>query len=239
MVISKSFARCIAKISGDGNLSTGYVRYNNKCPDLLKEFKRDMLKEFGKNIHFTEGTSNSGTNFIKVTRKFVAESFLKQLKDFKSFSIYIPNSIKKSKLSIKKEYLRALYDDEGSAVLRLYKKTKEWKRSITLCSNSIRLLNEIKFLLLKEFDITSNKIIRNKISNPKDQCYVLCITGEGNILKFKKSIGFLHPRKIRRLNLILRSYKATSRNKVEFEKLKRELLTPSLKKGGQLSMIPL
>lgn len=231
MVISESFARCIAKISGDGNLGCYYIRYNNKCPDLLEEFKRDVSKEFGKNIHFTEGISNSGTHFVQVTRKFVVNRFLDQLSDFRSFSIYIPSGIKKSKLNIKKEYLRALYDDEGSAILRLNKKTKEWKRNVTLCSNSVRLLSEVKFLLLKEFNISSNKIIRNNANNPKDQCYVLSITGKDNLSEFKKNIGFLHPYKTRRLNLIIKSYGATSRNEVEFEKLKRELLTPSLKKA--------
>lgn len=198
-------ARCIAKISGDGYLYYRYIRYSNQCRELVDEFKQDILKEFG-NVKITEGISNSGTPFAQIHGKRIINCFLDYLKDYRSFYIFIPEKIINSSLGVKRQFIRAFYDDEGSPSLRLSSKHMEWKRSISLCSNSYRILQEIKNILLNNFDIPSNRIIRNKPDSEEDRSYLLFITGRVNIVNFRNRIGFLHPTKKRKIDLIIESY---------------------------------
>lgn len=201
-------ARCVAKISGDGYLYHRYIRYSNQCKELLDEFESDVIKEFGL-INITKGISNSGTPFVQIHGKKIITSFLSYLDDYRSFYIFIPEKIMNSNLEVKKEFIRAFYDDEGSPSLRLSLKYMEWKRSISLCSNSYRILEEVKDILFNDFHIFSNKIIRNKPDSNEDKSYLLFITGRENITTFRDKIGFLHPIKKRKIDLIIASYGCT------------------------------
>ncbi len=219
-MISKNLARCVAKISGDGYLYYRYIRYNNTSKELLDEFEEDIKKEFG-DIKITKGITNTGTPFRQVHGKRIITKFLEYLPDYRSDFIWVPDQIKESTDSVKQEYLRALYDDEGSPSLRLFNKTKEWKRNLNLTSNSTRLLKDVKEILSNSFSIKSSKIFKNKNN---DHCYVLSITGKDNFVRFKRNVGFKIPRKKERLNLIIKSYGNTfSRNRGGFSKIKEKL----------------
>jgi hypothetical protein len=227
-MISKNMVRCIAHLSGDGNVYHRYLRYNNTSTTLLNLFEKDIIKEFG-NIPITKGTGNSGTSFIQVNRKLVIEKFLTFLPSYKSGDIYVPDEIKNGNKENKIEYLKALYDDEGSVALRIAKKTNEWKRNITLSSNSLRILLEIKEILQNDFQIKSNKIYRNKPNSKTDISYVLSISGLKNITNFI-DIGFNHKKKQLLLELMIESYGNTyNRNFEGFNKIKKKL--DLIKKG--------
>lgn len=51
---------------------------------------------------------------------------------------------------------------------------------------------------------------------------MLSIIGKDNFRLFHEKIGFKHPRKAAMLGLIIKSYTATSKNQIEFDKLKKE-----------------
>ena len=202
---SKLLARIVAHLMGDGNVSLRYLRYNNTNIFLLNQFKQDMGLIFGK-IHFIEGKANSGTSFVQVQNKQLILFIKSLVKDFKSYYLLFPEFV--NTLELKSEFLKALYDDEGCVALRTFKKTNEIKRNLTLSSNSLKLIEEIKNILNKDFNINSNKISKY-VKTKEDRIftnYVLSITGMYNFVSFRNKIGFYHPIKVDKLNLMIDSY---------------------------------
>ena len=240
-MVSINLARIIAKISGDGHLSKRQIMYFNTSATLREEFKEDIKVIFGK-TKMSEGVMSSGTPYIAVFGKHIVEVLNQFLPSYNSYDIFIPEVILKAEDKILREYMRTFYDDEGCASLRLNKKTNEWKRSITLTSNSYKILTQIKEALYS-LGIETNSIIRTKAKSNYDHSFVLSITGKKNFLKFRRKVGFKHPQKARRVDQIIFSYNATSKNKYGFESLKREIkekneLVVPENKGGQLTGIP-
>lgn len=225
-MISKELARCIAHVCGDGYLGKKYIRYANKNEELLIEFAIDIKACFG-NIYLYWGIGNSGTPFIQFHNKKINTVFLKFIPSYKSKDIFIPSIIKNSNIHVKKEFLRAFFDDEGGASLRFFKKTKEWKRDIKIGSNSKKILDDIYLMLRDDFDILPNKVTKatRGENKKKDRTYHLSVTGKTNYLKFKQRIGFKSECKHQELNLIILSYgKTYKRNKSGFMNIHRKLL---------------
>jgi hypothetical protein len=201
----KVLARVVSHLMGDGCVSKRYFAYYNKNQVLLENFKNDVKELFGE-IHFISGKVNSGTSFYMIQNKEVL-NFLKSLiEDYRSFSLHLPNFIKTKEL--KKEFLKAIFDDEGCVALRVFVKTGEIKRNITLCAKSEFFLSQIKGILEKEFIIKCNRLIKyvKKVNNKEFPYWVLSITGKDNFVKFKENINFYHPDKKNKLDLMISSY---------------------------------
>ncbi len=214
-------ARIIAKVGGDGYLGKHQIMYFNKCSTLMEEFKNDIKSEFG-NRTLSEGLMSSGTPYISIPGKDVVTILLGYQNSYKSQDITIPKRVIQTGGIALKEFIRAFYDDEGCAALRLNRKTNEWKRNVTISSNSRKILIQIKEELYK-VGIISNKIIRNDPLGNRDKTSALSVTGRENFILFKEKIGFKHPRKIKMLDLIIESYTATSRKKEKFNKFRKKV----------------
>lgn len=201
----KVLARVVSHLMGDGCVSKRYFAYYNKNQVLLENFKIDVKELFGE-VHFIAGKVNSGTSFYMIQDK-EALNFLKSLiDDYRSFSLHLPNFIKTKEL--KKEFLKAIFDDEGCVAFRVFAKTREIKRNITLCAKSEFFLSQIKDILEKDFIIKCNKLTKytKKVNNKEFPYWVLSITGKNNFIKFKESINFYHPDKKNKLDLMISSY---------------------------------
>lgn len=200
-----SLARVVGNLMGDGNVSKKYLRYNNKNYFLLNNFKRNFLFLYPE-THFIYGAVNSGTSFVQVQNKKIIGFLLNLCGDFRSQNLKFPKFLTSKEM--KKEFISAIFDDEGCVALRIFKKTNEIKRNLEIASKSKSFLMEIKEILEKDFNIKCNKIISfHRTLNKKEfTTYKLSITGKENFIKFKDSINFYHPDKKNRLNLMISSY---------------------------------
>lgn len=201
-------ARIIAHLIGDGCVTSGYLRYCNTNEKLLQQFRTDIKTEFG-NVHFTEGKVNSGTRFVHIRSKEIVKKLYEYVKSYKSGDAEIPQQILVGPSKLKAEFLRALFDDEGSVGLRVYKPTGEIKRDVHMASKSRKLLEQIKRILENEFKIRCNRIGKY-IKNRNGKQYitlVLHITGRTNLRRFSSIINFSHLEKRAKLQQLLYSYK--------------------------------
>ena len=201
----QSFARVVAHLMGDGCVTNRYLRYNNKSKFLLENFKeyfRDVFPE----AYFIEGKVNSGTAFVQVQNKKIIWYLKDICKNFKSEFLEVPNFL--TSLESKKVFISAIFDDEGCVGLRIFRKTNEIKRNLEIASKSRKFLEGIKDILENEFNIKCNRIISFQ-RNLKGKIFItwkLSITGKENFVRFRDKIGFTHPRKKNKLDLMISSY---------------------------------
>jgi len=199
-------ARIVAHLMGDGCVTKRYFAYTNQDSFLLSNFEKDIISLFGK-IHITKSKTNSNT-FIYMIQNREILNFLNQLfPNYRSHFIEIPKFVKPSP-PLQKEFLKAFFDDEGSVGLRVFRKTGEIKRNLTLSSNSFNFIKQVKKILKINFGILSNKILtcKKKIENKQYTNYILSITGKENFVKFRDKIGFSSPNKNHKLNSLISSY---------------------------------
>jgi|SRR3989338_7769701 len=88
-----SLARIVGHLMADGYVSRRYLRYNNQCSLLLKNFMKHFLNLFP-NTHFIKGKTNSKTYFVQVQNKDIIEKLFRICDDFRSHNLLVPKIIK-------------------------------------------------------------------------------------------------------------------------------------------------
>jgi len=202
---SKILAKIIGHLMGDGCVTKRYLRYNNKDKFLLNNFKNHFLSLYPK-THFIKGKVNSGTSFVQVQNKKLIEFLFGLCGDFRSELLRFPEFIKTKKM--KKEFISAVYDDEGCVGLRIFKKTGEIKRNLDIGSKSKEFLGDIKIVLMEDFNVKSNKIYfcKRNLNGKEFITWRLSITGKENFVLFRENINFTCPNKIKKLDNMIDSY---------------------------------
>jgi hypothetical protein len=201
----KILSRVVAHLMGDGCVTNRYFSYYNKNEYLLEKYEEDIQKLFG-NVHIIHGKVNSGTSLVQVQNKPILEFLRSLIKDYRSFSLEYPKFL--DDLEFKKEFLRSIYDDEGTVSLRVFKKTNEIKRNLTIASKSKRFIEDIKDILEKDFNILCNRIgfSKKRMGDKEFVIWYVSITGKENFILFRDKINFNHPLKKEKLDLMINSY---------------------------------
>ena len=149
--LTKEKARLIAHLIGDGahyKTKHDYVmKYEVKDNESLQQFNDDVIKVYGLEPSWGLNPSGMTGELIKlvVLRSKLAFEDLLRYATYFSADWELKEPILNSSLEIKKEFLRALFDDEGSV---------RNKYTISLYSTNKRGLSQIKEIL-EEFGIKS------------------------------------------------------------------------------------
>ena len=206
MKITPEFARIHAHICGDGYICTGkskrskkelldhprknlirnryYVRYVNTNNVLANQFVEDVKTFFGRKVVKLKKFE------YDVSGKWIYD-ILKGNGVLKSHNFFIPLFITKSEEIIKKEWLKAFFDDEAY----IYRKV------IYLTIVNKKAILQIK-QLLSELRIDSKFYGPYFSKNPNHRAsYRIAIRGN-SVLKFRENVGFSHPDKKIKLNFI-------------------------------------
>ena len=202
--LTKEKARLIAHLIGDGcvyKCRTDYnIKYEVVDDDLLIQFEKDLVNVYG--LIPTKGLNPSGKTgrlipYVRLRSKLAYEDLL-SFCNFHSDKWIVPNQIIGSSKEIKKEFLGALFDDEGSIII----KNKYFE--IRLYSINFSGLKQVQNLI-NEFGISSK--IRNGYGSRRN-VYGLVINRDGE--RFDSEIGFNSIRKNDKLNTHLKKIRSSN-----------------------------
>ena len=150
--LTKEKARIIAHLMGDGahylTKHSYNLKYEVRDEESLKEFNDDLIKVYGLEPSWfwnTSGITGKPIKFVLLRSKLAFEDLLRYATYF-SKDWHIKTPIIKSSKAIKREFLRAFCDDEGS----IFKNKKQG--IVRIYSINLNGLKQIQKMLM-EFKI--------------------------------------------------------------------------------------
>lgn len=186
---SPAIYRIIAHILADGSASKGKTAYYANNAELLrKQFVND-LKIFGDFETKERNVGNTiGIYFPKAITDIISFIFDIRFTNPNRIPIQLFYSTNKSK----SEFLKALFDDEGSVT-----------HNTVIGIHNENLLNQLKNLLL-EFNINTTKISKTPYITKKGTKYKMTFQIiKKDLIKFQNEINFNHPEKSKKLKLMI------------------------------------
>jgi intein/homing endonuclease len=193
---NQDFASIHAYLCADGYVTTGpatqkhkyyYIGLRNMNVVLLKDFQNKFSKVFGITPIITKNVDR-----CKIQNKELTLKLLKGFGSFHSDKWTLPNFDEEDL----KSWLRSYFDCDGWA-----SSIKGKDRKIGLESINRKGIIQIQKVLLDYFGIESTIKERKNRS-----IWSLTICGKDDLEKFQKHIGFLHPKKVAKLEEALNSY---------------------------------
>lgn len=202
--IDENLIEILGHICGDGSIPTKTPKkgirflYVNSEPTLIKTFQKLVKRVFGEvnpTVYIRKGVEygkkynrpNYAIVYPTILSLFVLSVFNYKVKD----NMEIPKFISKSSLKEKCRFLRALFDDEGSVIIR-----RTGHKQITFGLKPKKPLEDIHEVI-KSIGINTSKIYYDRLNR-------FSISGKKNIILFKNLIGFKHPKKRKRLDLMIK-----------------------------------
>ncbi len=189
--MNKNLAFLLGALVSEGSFHQNKILFINQDPEFYNKVKEIILTEFEGIEIYERELKESNTKEISIYHKQAVE-FLKNigLKDTKSDKKEIPFSILLSKKEHLSEFLKALFEGDGSVRYKIDKRHNGESIELTYNSKSKKLINQLKTLLLNYGIVTTNPY-----KDKRNNCYKLIISGTENIRIFKNEINFFTNKK--------------------------------------------
>jgi transcriptional regulator with XRE-family HTH domain len=190
-ILTPELARLVGYIQGDGHKSTEYSFCITEMDQMLvQNYSQLITRLFRAQPSVRERkdtetlTYTISVNNIQVLR-FLENNFSTVFS--KSKVLEVPEIIQSAPLSVKQEYLKGLFDAEGTIV-----------NEAKFCSYSHKLLRQVQFLLY-QLDIPSSVNLADN---------TVCLASPYALKRFAELIGFTSPTKNKKLEKRLSSFSA-------------------------------
>ena len=188
----------LGALVSEGSFHNNQILFSNSDEEFYNLVKNAIKNQFKGIKLYERELSKSNCVELSIYYKQIVD-FLKNigLYDTKSKNKEIPHIIFKSKKEIIVSFLKGLFEGDGSVIYKIDKRHDGNSIELTYNSKSVKLINQLKILLLN-FGIVTIKPYVDKRNN----CYKLIISDVRNIKKFRDEIGFACIKKSRILNNI-------------------------------------
>jgi intein/homing endonuclease len=197
-------ARIIARLKGDGAIfrsGTNYIiKYEVKDTEQLKSFENDIKEVFGLDMKWLKHRSGITGKLLDLVwlRSKLAFEDLNKFGKFRSENWNIPEEIFRSSSEVKREFIKAMFDDEGTVIVR--------DEEVRMYSTNKKGLEQMAKLLV-EYDIKPKlKAGYGKGRN----VFALVIKGVDALSNFTCNIGFGLERKQMKLTSIFSAWPKAS-----------------------------
>jgi len=200
---NESLSRLLGHIYADGSVHKNMViSYTNQNPTLIEEFECLVRDVFGQVSIYRSYRSRDRTINVYLP-KLIGLVLSSCIKNFKEKEI--PIELFRLHPNLAPHFLASFFDDDGCVKVR--------SKELTIVQKNKKLLEGIRFLFLLTGIKTSEVMIFKKY----DKIYwILRISRRKNFIKFRKTIKISHPKKKKRIEDLLNSYKS------KFEKYELE-----------------
>ena len=188
--IKSSLAFLLGALVAEGSFHQDKILFNNKDRDFYNQVKESVLENFPEVVLYEREIKGDCKEFELYHQQAVKFLINIGLKKVKSHLKEVPQIIFKSKKEIIREFLKALFEGDGSVQLVKDKRHSGKSIQLTYDSKSETLIQQLKVLLLN-FGIVTGAPYLDK----RKGCYKLIIPGAANINIFRQKIGFYSHRK--------------------------------------------
>ena len=191
---NEGICQIIGYFIGDGNVSGGYIAFHDINIETLKYYNNLIKEVFGVEGIIKQDWKKSHYILYLISKRI--QEFFENLDLGTGDEKTIPKIIQVSDNKCIKGLIKGLFDAEASV----------GDRSIHFTSSSKKLIDILRLLLLRMGIFASIYRINRKSGFKRRHYYSLEINGD-DVIKYAENIGFSHPLKKTKLNMVIRNNK--------------------------------